>query len=40
MLVCATETKSSADIQHYVENISRIVDKLPAAKHSAQPKTA
>ena len=40
ILVCATETKSQADIDHYVANVVRITECLQAAKCSAQPKMA
>ncbi len=40
LLVCATETKSQADINHYVENVVRITERLRAAKCAVQPKMA
>ncbi len=40
LLMCATETKSKADIDLLVENISRIASRLESSKRPAQPKTA
>lgn len=40
MLVCATETKTQADIDLYVENIAQIAERLQATKRPAQPKMA
>jgi len=40
LLVCATETKTQADIDRYVENIARISERLQASKSPAQPKMA
>ncbi|MBI3563229.1 MAG: aminomethyl-transferring glycine dehydrogenase subunit GcvPA [Gammaproteobacteria bacterium] len=38
LLVCATETKQTADIDFYVEHIARIAGRLQAAKCPVQPK--
>ena len=40
LLVCATETKTSADIDHYVDNVARIAGRLQAAKSTVQPRMA
>ncbi len=40
LLVCATETKTQADIENYIENVSRITVRLQAASCPVQPKIA
>lgn len=40
LLVCATETKTSADIDTYVDNIARIAGRLQSTKYPGQPKMA
>lgn len=40
LLVCATETRTKADIETYVDNVSRIAGRLLAAKCPVQPKMA
>ncbi len=40
LLVCATETKTSADIDMYVDNVARIAGRLQASKCPVQPNMA
>ncbi len=40
LLICATETKSVADIDLFVDNISRIAARLDSSKCPVQPKMA
>ena len=40
LLLCATETKTEADINTLVDNIARIASRLDATKCSTQPKMA
>jgi len=40
ILVCATETKTEADIQNYAENLARIITKSRAGSHPTQKTTS
>ncbi|MGB5605302.1 MAG: aminomethyl-transferring glycine dehydrogenase subunit GcvPA [Gammaproteobacteria bacterium] len=40
LLVCATETRTDADIEFYAEHLNRIIDKQTAAGCPVQPKMA
>lgn len=38
LMVCATETKTEADLDSFVENLQRISTRLQAAKCPVEPK--
>jgi glycine dehydrogenase subunit 1 len=40
LLVCATETRTQADIKHYADSLTLISERLQADKRPAQPKMA
>ncbi|NNG13381.1 MAG: glycine dehydrogenase, partial [Halobacteria archaeon] len=40
LLVCATETRTAADINLYADHLNRIIDSQPAAGSTVQPKSA